>query len=44
VLGIPAGLLGEAALPGILTVCGTGIAWLGLATLGRLRSRQPTRA
>ena len=44
VLGIPAGLLGESAVPGILTVYGTGIAWRGLATLVQLRSREPARA
>ena len=40
VFGIPLGLTLERFLPGILIVYGVGIAWLGIATLLRLRSGQ----
>jgi len=44
VFGILLGLLLDGLLPGILIVYGAGLAWLGIATLVQLRSRQPAGA
>ena len=44
VFGIPLGMALDALVPGILMVYGTGLAWLGIATLAQLRSRRSVHA